>query len=152
MYNAFDLNVVYTARCRQRLPWLAAVLFCSLLSLVRHLLCHVAARVTITIEEMDNEGSCHTGRRIPVLPIPGVPPSHCSALAVVLVSLQGRQCVMTGRPRVRRQGPRRRRAAVLRPATHTTEWTTSSKHNTIKVAQERANIRMQLPPLFSKMV
>ena len=152
MYNAFDLNVVYQTRHCQRLSWLAAVLFCPLLSFVRHLSCHVAALVVIMIEEVDDKGSCRTGKRIHALPIPDVPPNHRPALVVVLVSLQGGRCVKTGRPRVRRQRPRRRRAAVLQPVTHTTEWNTSTKHNTIKMAQDRANIRMQLPPLFSKMV
>ena len=104
------------------------------------------------IEEVDDEGSCRTGEWIPALPIPGVPPSHWLALVGVLFGLQGRRCMVTEWPRMKRQGPRRRWAAVLGLEIRTTEWNTSSKHNTIKTARERVNIRMQLPPMFNKMV
>ena len=142
MYNVFDLNVVHPARRCRRLPWCTAVLCCPLLSFVRHLLCHVAALVAIMTEEVDDEGACRTGKRIPAHPIPGVPSSHCPALVIVVVSLQGWRYVTTGRPRIRRQGLRRRGDVVLQLSTHTTEWSTCSKYNTIKTTQERANIRL----------
>jgi len=132
LYNVFDLNGVHPARCCRRLPWIAPVLFHPLLSFGRHVSCHVVALVTIMIKEVDDGGACCSGERIPVLSIPGVPLSHHPDVVVVLVSLQERQCVMTGWPWMRRQGPRLRQATVLQPATLTTEWSTRSKHNTIK--------------------
>ena len=99
LYNVFDLNVVHPARRCRRLPWLTALLCCPLLSFVRHLSCHVAALVAIMTEEVDDEGACRTGKQIPALPIPGVPPSHCPTPAVVLVGLSevGWRYVTTGR-------------------------------------------------------
>ena len=48
------------------------------------------------IEEVDDEGACHTGERISALAITGVLPSHCQARVVVLASLRGRWCVCDG--------------------------------------------------------
>ena len=43
--------------------------------------------VAITFKEVDDKGSGHTSKRIPVLPISGVLPSNCTALVIVLDSL-----------------------------------------------------------------
>ena len=38
-------------------------------------------------KEVDDKGACRTGKLIPVLPIPSVPPSHCLTPDIVLVGL-----------------------------------------------------------------
>ena len=91
----------------------------------------VAGLVAVVIKEQSRGGfsrrfsSALRGPciRVPVasermfaLPIPGVPPSHCPTLIVVLVNLRGRRRATTGRPRTRRHVLRRRRTAAAQTA------------------------------------